>query len=395
MTCNRFQKLDQYFHVSDRASEPRCGDPGYDRLFKVREVMTAVMDCFKRAYTLSKEVAVDEAMIKYSGRLSFRQYMPNKPIKHGVKVWMLCDSRSAYLWNFDVYLGRQDRTHHDLGHDVVMNLTQGVQNSKRHIYFDNFFTGLPLLESLLGNGLYGCGTVRENRIGFPKDLKKPRDVRQRGEFKVLQKDAVVATVWKDKRLVYHLSTLSQPADIRDARRRVLGNHLELQQPHTVYAYNKFMGGVDLHDQFRAKYNIGRCGKKWWRYIFWFILNCSIVNAGILYQQAATRRTKKRRFTNLNFREELLMDLIGGYSKKHCAVVEQLQPPRVADGNQGLHVNVRLSGGKTTCKYHSRFLKTTNIPRVVYGCAVCLVHLCKECHMPYHEAVRVQRAPARP
>ncbi|WAR15739.1 PGBD4-like protein [Mya arenaria] len=80
MTCNRFQKLAQYFHVSDRASEPRRGDPGYDRLFKVREVMTAVMDCFKRAYTLSKEVAVDEAMIKYSGRLSFRQYMPNKPI---------------------------------------------------------------------------------------------------------------------------------------------------------------------------------------------------------------------------------------------------------------------------------------------------------------------------
>ncbi|WAR26813.1 hypothetical protein MAR_012517 [Mya arenaria] len=90
------------------------------------------------------------------------------------------------------------------------------------------------------------------------DLKKPRDVRQQGEFKVLQKDALVATVWKDKRLVYHLSTLSQPADIRDARRRVLGNHLELQQPHTVYAYNKFMGGVDLHDQFRAKYNIGCC-----------------------------------------------------------------------------------------------------------------------------------------
>ncbi|WAR19293.1 PGBD3-like protein [Mya arenaria] len=281
---------------------------------------------------------------------------------------MLCDSRSAY-WNFDVYLGRQDRTHHGLGHDVVMNLTQGVQNSKRHIYFDNFFTGLPLLESLLGNGLYGCGTVRVNRIGFPKDLKKPRDVRQRGEFKVLQKDAVVATVWKDKRLIYHLSTLSQPADIRDARRRVLGNHLELQQPHTVYAYNKFMGGVDLHDQFRAKYN----------------------NA----VQAATRRTKKRRFTNLNFREVLLMDLIGGYSKKHRAVVEQVQPPRVADGNQGLHVNVHLPGGKTTCKYHSRFSKTTNTPRVVYGCAVCLVHLCKECHMPYHEAVHAQRAPARP
>ncbi|XP_052767574.1 piggyBac transposable element-derived protein 5-like [Mya arenaria] len=34
MTCNRFQKLAQYFNVSDRTSEPRRGEPGYDCLLK-------------------------------------------------------------------------------------------------------------------------------------------------------------------------------------------------------------------------------------------------------------------------------------------------------------------------------------------------------------------------
>ncbi|WAR04582.1 hypothetical protein MAR_019951 [Mya arenaria] len=40
---------------------------------------------------------------------------------------MLCDSRRAYLWNIDY--GRPDRTHHGLREDVVMNLTEDVQNN--------------------------------------------------------------------------------------------------------------------------------------------------------------------------------------------------------------------------------------------------------------------------
>ena len=183
MTCNRFCKILQYFHISDRAAEPRRGSPGYDRLYKVREVMDTLMVTFKRAYTLHKQVAVDEAMIKFSGRLSFRQYMPQKPIKRGMKVWMLCDSVSGYLFNFDIYLGKQERTHHGLGHDVVMTLTQPIYHSCRHVYFDNFFTGLPLLNSLLDVSLYGCGTVRVNRIGFPKELSKPKDIKKSWRFK--------------------------------------------------------------------------------------------------------------------------------------------------------------------------------------------------------------------
>ncbi|WAR04589.1 hypothetical protein MAR_019958 [Mya arenaria] len=146
----------------------------------------------------------------------------------------------------------------------------------------------------------------------------------------------------DKRLIYHLVTLSQPA-----RRRVLGNHLEL---FIVWAEWIYTISSEQNTTLDVVENMSL------RYIFWFILNCCIVNTGLLYQEAATRRTYEPKF----------------------------------------HVNVRLPGGKTTCKYQSRSLKTCNIPRVVYGCAVCMVHLCKECHILYQEAVRAQRsAPAWP
>ena len=50
---------------------------------------------------------MDEAMIKFQGRSSFKQYMPAKPIKRGIKVWVLGDSSNGYFSKFDVYTGRK------------------------------------------------------------------------------------------------------------------------------------------------------------------------------------------------------------------------------------------------------------------------------------------------
>ena len=41
---------------------------------------------FTDLYKPHREVAVDEAMIKFTGRSSVKQYMPMKPIKRGIKV---------------------------------------------------------------------------------------------------------------------------------------------------------------------------------------------------------------------------------------------------------------------------------------------------------------------
>ncbi|XP_052218050.1 piggyBac transposable element-derived protein 4-like [Dreissena polymorpha] len=188
MKCNRFQKL-------------------------VRPVMESVSRTFQDIYTLNKEVSIDEAMIAFTGRLSFRQYMPAKPIKRGIKVWMLCDARTAFLARFEVYLGPQNnQTEHGLGDNVVMRLVDHIYHFFGWLFFDNFFTGIPLMKELLEKGLYACGTVRVNRKGFLSQLKKPAEVRQRGDFKIMQMGDtnLTATVWQDTRLVHHLFTLRDP-----------------------------------------------------------------------------------------------------------------------------------------------------------------------------------------
>ena len=51
-------------------------------------------------------MSIDEGMIAYKGRLSFRQFMPAKPTKYGINVWMAADAKNGYVSNFAVYLGQ-------------------------------------------------------------------------------------------------------------------------------------------------------------------------------------------------------------------------------------------------------------------------------------------------
>ena len=57
------------------------GSPVYDCLGKVRPVLDYLHARFTSVYAPGQELAVDEAMIKFQGRSSLKQYLPKKPIK--------------------------------------------------------------------------------------------------------------------------------------------------------------------------------------------------------------------------------------------------------------------------------------------------------------------------
>lgn len=142
MTKNRFEELSCYLHFSDSSREPGRGDRDYDRLFKVRTVLDYVRNKCETNFLPSKNISVDEGMVGFRGRLSFRQYMPAKPTKYGIKVWMAADSSNGYVLNFDVYLGKDPNQRprvYGLGYDVVTSMIRPFMNKNHHVYFDNFF----------------------------------------------------------------------------------------------------------------------------------------------------------------------------------------------------------------------------------------------------------------
>ncbi len=63
------------------------GSDGYDPVFKVRYVLKLIQEGLLKVWTEKKDVAINESMIKYMGRaIAWVQYMPAKPIKHGIKA---------------------------------------------------------------------------------------------------------------------------------------------------------------------------------------------------------------------------------------------------------------------------------------------------------------------
>ena len=90
-----------------------------------------------------------------------------------------------------------------------------------------------------------------------------------------------------------------------------GTVIQVRSALVIKCYNRSMGGVDLHDQLRGYYAIGTKSRKWWRYLFWFCVDVSIVNGFILERKAINHRSR----TQLDFRVELAKDLIGEFSSR--------------------------------------------------------------------------------
>lgn len=57
-----------------------------NRLHKIRPILDETRKTFRGQMNPPKHQSIDEGMVKYKGRYFARQYMPNKPVKRGLKV---------------------------------------------------------------------------------------------------------------------------------------------------------------------------------------------------------------------------------------------------------------------------------------------------------------------
>ena len=141
MQRNRFDKISQYLHVTDVHSNPPRGDPLHDKLAHIRPLLEAVRRNCTERYNPHQNVSIDEAMVAFRGRLGFRQYIPSKPTKYGIKVWMRADPHNGYCQDFQVYTGKTGTGQPEggLGARVVKDLVAGIARKNHIVNCDNFF----------------------------------------------------------------------------------------------------------------------------------------------------------------------------------------------------------------------------------------------------------------
>lgn len=78
---------------------------------------------------------------------------------------------------------------------------------------------------------------------------------------------MVVTTWRDRKLVYIMSTNVSPTATTTVKRRTKDGHVEnVTCPLSIQLYNSYMGGVDRADQLRGYYRVRMKSHKFYRFV---------------------------------------------------------------------------------------------------------------------------------
>jgi len=122
-----------------------------DKLAAIRELLELIVLNFQTNFILSEYLTIDKQLITFRGRCSFRQYIPSKPARYGIKIFVL-NVKNAYKYNLDVHIGTQLNGPYKVNNspnNVVTRFVKPIESTKRNIIIKNWFTSLPLVFQVL------------------------------------------------------------------------------------------------------------------------------------------------------------------------------------------------------------------------------------------------------
>jgi len=363
MTRNEFTLLHKFFHIVNNQNANQD-----DRLYKIRPLFNLMVSKFQRYYVLSKDITIDERIVKYTGRLIFRQYIRNKPIKLGIKVFLLSDSLNGYIYNWEVYCGAGQRLDNaSLAHEVITRLVEGLHNRGHLVCFDSYYTNVPTVKYLATRG-FGClGMLRQNRKFIPQVIKRPQEPLEPGEALFRRSGNLLCFIFKDKKEIRMLTN-------------VYGNAFNGNgKPQALFDYNFLMRGVDKSNQSNSYYHFRHKSIKWYKTLFISVLESTVSNAYQLYKLRFPLTGKKP----LMFRESLATDLAQEYiTQKHRRLL--------------LSSNLRIIPGLheiSTRNQKNCFICSTNESRktTIYYCIECDKNVCpSRCFYILHTKLHIQQ-----
>ena len=309
MAKDRFLNILGNLHLVDNAIESD------DALYKIRVFMNMLKKNFEKYYP-EENLSLDEGTCPFKGRVKFRVYNPAKPNKWGIKLYQICESSSGYCVGFDVYDGTEgcavlaeavgvpDSAGKTTKLVVGMMARSGLLEKGHKLYLDNYYTSPELADELDSMDTYMCGTVRKNRKEVPKVFSQVKlrpgqaIYRRRGNLLVIK--------FTDKRDVHMITTIHN-AEYSVTNKPGRPNNQPILKPTCVVDYCKHMGGVDLSDQILQYYDVLRRCVKWWKKLFFHLLNLMLVNWYKLYRKFGPDGQSKR--SHVKYRCDIVSALL--------------------------------------------------------------------------------------
>ena len=96
MPRDRFVEILQNLHFNGNMERQAT----VDKAWKVRSLILHFNFVYQRHANEVKSQSVDEHMVKFKGNNTMKQYIQNKPIKWGFKIWERCCSLTGCLTKF-------------------------------------------------------------------------------------------------------------------------------------------------------------------------------------------------------------------------------------------------------------------------------------------------------
>lgn len=282
MKRDRFELILQMLHYCDVES-PIYGD----RLYKIRALIDHCRNIFRNTFSPNKNLCIDESIIVFKGRLLFKQYIPSKRHRFGIKMFVLCDVETGYIIDFIIYCGDgtdiTDSGQLGVSGAVVTTLLSEYFGKGHTLWCDNWYTSPNLFKYLHDRSTNACGTVRSNRKNLPKFKKL-----KKGEMETQCKGPLLAIKWHDRREVHILTTLhTEEKEATGKTNRMTGE--PILKPKAVIDYNKNMGSVDKSDMMLSSVSCMRKSTKWYKKVGLHIIDLFMLNAFYLHQHVTRQK----------------------------------------------------------------------------------------------------------
>lgn len=417
MPVNKFEKMRKLLHFNNNDDHLPVDHAQHDRLHKLRPVINHLNEKFS-SVTIEQRLSIDEQMCATKVGHFLKQYLPNKPHKWGFKLFVLC-SLAGFAYRFIIYSGKEANeglsNEHNLGvvGQTVMNLLSVVPRQRNHIvYFDNYYTSLPLMYTLAKQGIHSLGTIQRNRLGKSCKLPTKQDVMKssvpRGSYEeyVTNFEGIDMTTvtWKDNKQVILASTYVGACPVENIERfdKKEKKRISITCPKLIKEYNMHMGGVDLMDSFLGRYRIRMKSRKWYMRIFYHLLDLTVINAWVLHKKVEERKGNHKNIMTLaDFRSELAETLCqytptNTRGRPSTSAIREDQPPPKMRKGKPIQVlpplEVRLDQvDHNIMRTESRgrcMMPSCNLLSII-KCSKCNIYLCckksKDCFTHFHNS----------
>lgn len=364
---DRFKKISSKLYFNKPVQPENASKTYY-----VDELIQCFKHTFQKARTESTFQSIDESMIKFKGRSSMKQYMPKKPIKRGIKAWTRSDAETGYIYDLNIYSGKEtEAAVGTLGERVVNKLCSTIRTNDVAICIDRFFTSVNLMNTLP----FACaGTIMANRKDLP-DL--PGKFERGKSIAKSSDDGLIAIKWQDTKEVTLVSNCHNYNIATVDRRLKDGSKKTFECPEAIQFYNKHMAGVDLSDQFAVMYDIDRKSTKWWRRVFQRLLMNAASNSWILYQQSNKSKMSFIEFL-VPLSENLIeMGIAGTKNHRKMGVGRPSKRSKTMVNVRHLPIVIANRRRCRMCALNKIYQRTLAL------CNTCDVPLCISCFVPYH------------